>query len=150
MNKIKLLQTFALVVSLSVAFSTQAKMYKWVDEDGVTHYTQTPPPGDIESKTIKSSPSTKFGRKDGYVDDMAGKADEYREQRLETKKEEQRAKTEQAELQQACAKARQRVASFLRPRVDLVDEDGNVRRASEEERLKNLEEARKYVRENCN
>ncbi|MCG8614453.1 MAG: DUF4124 domain-containing protein, partial [Pseudomonadales bacterium] len=28
-------------------------MYKWVDEDGNTHYSQSPPPAGVEGTTIK-------------------------------------------------------------------------------------------------
>ena len=43
--------TFILVPQNSIA-----RMYKWVDEDGNTQYTQSPPPGDIESEVIKPPP----------------------------------------------------------------------------------------------
>lgn len=39
-------RTTALVIALVVAAPVAAaQVYKWVDEDGVTHYTQQPPPG---------------------------------------------------------------------------------------------------------
>lgn len=42
MNKSKLL--FALIASLAIAPLAMAKMYKWVDEKGTTHYGETIPP----------------------------------------------------------------------------------------------------------
>ena len=33
-----------------------AEMYKWVDDEGNTHYTQSPPPGDVEKEIIKPEP----------------------------------------------------------------------------------------------
>lgn len=39
-------RTTALVIALVFAAPVAAaQVYKWVDEDGVTHYTQQPPPG---------------------------------------------------------------------------------------------------------
>lgn len=38
-------RTTALAVALLVCAPASAQVYKWVDEEGVTHYTQQPPPG---------------------------------------------------------------------------------------------------------
>lgn len=38
-------RTTALAIALVIAAPATAQVYKWVDEDGVTHYTQQPPPG---------------------------------------------------------------------------------------------------------
>ena len=36
---------FILLIILCVSFTLQAeKLYKWVDENGTTHYSKTPPP----------------------------------------------------------------------------------------------------------
>ena len=45
-----------LVVTFACS-TTFAAMYKWVDEEGNTHYTQQPPPDGIESKTLKPPPA---------------------------------------------------------------------------------------------
>jgi len=47
------IQIFAMCLLFSSAHAT---LYKWVDADGNTHYTQQPPPGDIDSETIKPPP----------------------------------------------------------------------------------------------
>ena len=47
------IQIFAMCLLFS---SAHAALYKWVDADGNTHYTQQPPPGDIDSETIKPPP----------------------------------------------------------------------------------------------
>nr|HPQ95865.1 DUF4124 domain-containing protein [Thiolinea sp.] len=35
-----------------LSISVQAEIYKWVDADGKTHYSQTPPPPEIQSRDI--------------------------------------------------------------------------------------------------
>ncbi|MEE9160400.1 MAG: DUF4124 domain-containing protein, partial [Gammaproteobacteria bacterium] len=57
------IQIFAMCLLFS---SAHAALYKWVDADGNTHYTQQPPPGDIEGETIKPPPriDTKGALKD--------------------------------------------------------------------------------------
>ena len=39
----KVLRTIVLVVALMTAAQASAEIYKWVDENGVTHYGQKPP-----------------------------------------------------------------------------------------------------------
>ena len=42
MNKLKLL--FALITGITLSFPVAAKLYKWVDDNGTTHYGETVPP----------------------------------------------------------------------------------------------------------
>ncbi len=45
-----------LLLALALSAPVAAKIYKWVDKDGKTHYTQSPPPKDAaRSKTMKGS-----------------------------------------------------------------------------------------------
>ena len=50
----QLLLLAAIMTNTSVL---HAVTYKWVDEDGNTHYTQSPPPGDTKAETIAPAPS---------------------------------------------------------------------------------------------
>lgn len=138
----------ALLLFLS-ATGVTAAMYKWVDEDGVTHYTQQPPPAGIEAETMKPPPA---------VDSKA--AGESLQKRLQQFEKNDKEKGEQTEKQQEtrltaqekkenCRKARERLTSFQRPRVNFVDKDGTRRRASEEERQRELKRARDYLQEHC-
>lgn len=48
------------LVLMAAAFGVLAELYKWVDEKGVTHYTESPPPGKKaqELRNNTSSPSS--------------------------------------------------------------------------------------------
>ena len=49
-----------LVVLLFTSTSVEAKLYKWIDEKGETHFSQTPPRDinqDFESKSMDSMPN---------------------------------------------------------------------------------------------
>ncbi|MFC2994647.1 DUF4124 domain-containing protein [Acinetobacter sichuanensis] len=61
----KIISTTFLVLSLSATSQSFAKQYyKWVDHQGATHYTETPPPKNAKSRTTvttyghNASPST--------------------------------------------------------------------------------------------
>ena len=55
-----------------------------------------------------------------------------------------------AEKKARCEQAKKSQASFERPRVNAVNEDGSRRVMGEEERLESLEKAKKAVEEACN
>ena len=42
---------------LALALPAAAAMYKWVDEKGVTHYSETPPPEGTQSKKLDLAPT---------------------------------------------------------------------------------------------
>ncbi len=149
MNKIKLLQSLVVVMSLSLVFGVQARMYKWVDEDGVTQYTQTPPPGEIEAKTIEVEK--------GPAPASAASKDKSVLQNTVKKEEKEQAAAEdtisdaeyEAQVQKACESARKSLLSYQRNRVNLVDKDGNVRVAGEEERQAGLKAAEQAIKKYC-
>ena len=149
MNKIKLLQSLVVVMSLSLVFGAQARMYKWVDEDGVTQYTQTPPPGEIEAKTIEvetGPASAPAATKDKPASQDTSK----KENKEETAAEDTISDAEyEAQVKQACESARKSLVSYQRNRVNLVDKDGNVRVAGEDERQAGLKAAEDAIKKYC-
>ena len=61
---------------LLVAMSAQGEVYKWVDESGQVHYSQTPPPKggqverlDLKTKTPTSEPSTQAAGQESAMPD---------------------------------------------------------------------------------
>lgn len=56
-------QTLAFLAStLLVALTTQvtagSAFYKWTDQDGVTHYTESPPPDDVSATEVRTRDTT--------------------------------------------------------------------------------------------
>lgn len=68
----------AIWLALCVALPASAQMYKWVDANGKVHYSDTPPPGNVKSKTLRevpdapSPPAAGVAKEDAKKD--AGKA----------------------------------------------------------------------------
>ena len=125
-------------------------MYKWVDDEGNTHYTQSPPPGDIEAKTIDPPPKINPDHAKEQLEnrqELLQQARDGRHQAVDQKrKEEQDLAGKKAE----CDKAEARLASYQRPRVNLLDEDGNPSRATEEQRQAELAKSRELIKKLCN
>jgi glutaredoxin len=52
-----------LLLLAAVAFpagDAEAKMYKWVDENGVTHFTDTPPPDEVAEDSVSTMPTVTY------------------------------------------------------------------------------------------
>lgn len=89
--------------------SAAAALYKWVDEKGVTHYTEEPPPDrkatkiEIRSDAPAAKPETSESWKDKEV--------EFRRRKLERERSEEaadaRAKNAAAQRQNNCLRARE-------------------------------------------
>lgn len=137
------------VITCMLAFNVQAAMYKWVDKDGITHYSQEPPPPGIQGKTIAPPPEVNTSAAQKKLQDTEETLDKNLKQRQDQAKEQQKKQQEMQAKKEACDQARTRLHSFQNPRVNFVDKDGTRRRATEEERQRELGKARAYIDKNC-
>ena len=139
---------FILPFSMShIAFATS--MYKWVDKDGNTQYTQSPPPADVEFSTLKPPPKVNSESSQKALEQRTEKLDELREQRHKTAAEKKTTKEEENRLKKNCETAKANMASYARPRVTITQKDGTVTRATEEERQRRIAEAKERIAEFC-
>ena len=144
---------FSLIIlsgSSLAPFIVYAEMYKWIDENGNTNYTEKRPPEDISTEIIDPPPTvdTKSAQKE--LSDTSGKADKRREDRIKNIEEKEKAEQELAENEEQCEKVKAIQKSYERPRVNYVNDDGSRRRGTEEERLDSLARAKENVNKFCN
>ncbi|MTI12852.1 DUF4124 domain-containing protein [Sansalvadorimonas verongulae] len=137
----------AAVVSAGFSFAAHATIYKWTDSDGTVHFGKQPPPQGTEFSEIKSprnkaplqaeSPaSTKPASESTVQEDM----DKYNEQ-LNRLAEQQR---------EACNRATENKERLLNNhRIQMRDENGNVRTLTYEEKLQQLQRADEGIQEYC-
>jgi Skp family chaperone for outer membrane proteins len=137
------------VLAVLPAAAALAEMYKWVDENGETHYTQSPPPGDIKAETIKPPPAVDSTAAQKELDELSKGLDTRREGR----EKEATTATEEQQYQEArkqkCEQAQRRLQQAERPLTNFVDADGTERRATEEERQQQIGGAKQQVKEFC-
>lgn len=127
-----------------------AETYKWVDEDGTVHYTQTPPPPDIQAETIKPPPDVNIEKAREDLQRQQELVDKIREQRLEQEKNEQLAQKERQQREENCKMARERLNSYTQPRVRYTDDQGNRQYFTEEERQEQIQKSKDMIEEFCN
>ena len=138
-----------LISSLLLGFCdtlVAAKIYKWVDEQGITHFTERPPQ-DRESTTITttSAPANSATVKAPIT---STKITDPEQAAIDAKVKRQVA-AEEAERQRVCNIYRNNLAQMEQnPRVR-VEENGQMRRIGEEERQQRMADTRKAISENC-
>lgn len=126
-----------------------ATAYKWVDEDGNTHYTQTPPPGDTPGEAINRPPRVDTEAAQGEIKALTERADKLQAERAEKAEKRQKKLAQEAERATLCQQARASQASYERPRVNEVMADGSRRVMGEEERQAGLARAGTLVSKFC-
>jgi len=158
-----------LAVMLAFAAAASAQMYRWVDENGRVHYTATPPPAGVQSRTLAApsspppaapAPASDDAAKDAAAKDAhkgpltpAEQEQEFRKRQLETQKA--REKQAQAERdaqtkQQNCARARGALATLESgQRISRTDAQGERAYLDDAARARETEAARQAVQDWC-
>lgn len=129
--------------------TTNARMYKWIDDEGETHYTQSPPPDDIKGQVIEAPSRIDSEMANKKLEAQQKEVDTLKKDRYEQNDAKMKAESEMAQQKEICKQAKSRLTSYERPRVSVVNEDGGRSRIGEDERQKKLIQAREEVAEYC-
>lgn len=95
-----------LLITPSLGWS---EAYRWVDENGRVHYTQTPPPSGEYGRVAPAPPPSGSSPNLDQLRDYNDAADKGR---LKERQQTQKKAEEQARQQQRCTQAKQRLALF--------------------------------------
>lgn len=146
--KLKTVALAALVLACTNATAQEFSVYKWVDEDGVPHYTDRPPSSAEVTRTGVRSRRTDPDAVMARAEQRSATTATQNEARQETRAANEEAAAEQAktesERQEECAKARERARTYntarrlYRPLPDgnreyLTDQELSEARASADE-----------------
>jgi hypothetical protein len=128
-------------------------MYKWVDEKGVTHYSESPPPDDPRKATkvdIKpngpSGPAKEFDWKQKELDSRQQNVQKVQEDREREAKEAQEARQRKVACQQAM-----RTVTTYQQQVPIfsINDKGERVYVEDADRAQKIEDARERMRKNC-
>lgn len=125
-----------------------AQVYKWVDAQGVTHFGAQPPQGQqVETVNTVTAPAKPTAKPDNVARD---EADSEADQSSIDRKVKQQVAAQEAERKRYCESMRTNLAQLQNnPRVR-VEDNGDTRRISEEERQTRIAETRDKIAEHCN
>lgn len=137
-------------IGLITAGPAWAEAYKWVDEQGVTHYGQTPPPG-VAAQPL-AAPAAPSQGTSGSAEDLKARleaADKARQVRQEQQAEAAKKRDQAAKLAQDCQKTRENLDTLKNRNRVLIKEGEAYRVMPAEERQKKIEQLEAWLAENC-
>jgi flagellar biosynthesis GTPase FlhF len=145
------LRPLTIVFLMSAATAGFTQTYKWVDQNGVVSYSQTPPPS-TQAETVDITPTPVVGNSDNSdeLQRLRQRLEDSREDR-ELAKEEERKTREAAEIKrQNCSTARSNLENLLNSGNRMMKTtDGDYLRLSESERQTRIQAAREQIEANC-
>lgn len=123
------------LILLIVVFTLGAAVYKWVDEKGVTHYSETPPATEQKPRKIEVQPPTPAtGAEEGVGEGKSWQQKEKAFQKRQVEREEAREQQEAADTaarreakikEERCAIAKHNLVTLrMRTPVYRTDENG--------------------------
>jgi hypothetical protein len=147
-------------VALALATAASAQLYRWVDKDGGVHYTSTPPPSDVRSRSIAvPSPSAPAAPADEANAERKGpltpaeQEREFRKRRQEAQKAEEKAAAavqEQAAKQENCRRAQETLATLQSgQRISRTNAQGERYYLDDNARSGEVQAAQRAVQEGC-
>lgn len=140
--------TLAVLLVAAPTISSAASVYKWTDENGVTHFGDRQPTGQkSESVSIRTGKRSESNRQSPQeqVKALEDQEAEQAERKEETAAEEARRKQREAN----CGTARSNLSILQRNSRIRVEEDGEQRYLSEEEIAEQREKFEEIAEENC-
>ena len=146
-----LLSLFCLIGSMTMAEIALAKTYKWVDENGVTQYSSTPPPtGDFEALKGPSKPAIDPAKAQGEMDKRLEAFDKRKEEAENAKKESDAAAAKASQDKKNCALAKKNLNLLqTKVRIKIKDKDGKIHYQTDDERTANIKRAKEAIKSFC-
>ncbi len=143
------MRSMVIVGSLLLALSSStmaAQVYKWVDAQGITHFSAQPPQGQTAQTLNTVTPPPKPVAAES---DASENSKSLVDQEKIDRKVKQQVAEQEAERKRYCETLQTNLAQLQNnPRVR-VEENGEVRRLKEEERQSRIAETKQKIEENC-
>ena len=144
----------AFVVLLAAVLPASAAMYKWVDEKGVTHFSETPPPDGKAATKIEPRPTPPSGPATRPAENWQEKDMDFRKRRLEKDQAEEKARDASersaANRKNNCLRAQRNLHQLgLGIPLYVINEKGEQVWMTDEERARNQADWKRVAEENC-
>ena len=137
-------------IILSLVYEpASAEVYKWVDKDGKTVYSQSKPSGNVKYETVGPPADVDSARALKQLRDDKIRSQKYMQERERAQSEREQKKTKSSEREKNCNLARENLASLQPPRISVKLPDGSFTRMSEEERQSRIKQAQAKIQEWC-
>jgi hypothetical protein len=140
---------FAVVLVFQSLTCGAQTMYKWVDEKGVTHFSQDPPPDDKKATKVTPKVTPPSNPSAAPSDDWKGKDADFKRRQVERAQKEKVDEKEAARRAQLCEQWRGRVNFLQDGRIYRDNSDGTRTFLDESQRASEIAKAREREAEYC-
>ena len=143
--------SFFLLISSLISSSAFAEIYRWVDENGKTQFSDRPVRGKSSSEVKVDTTKNSYGGGD-VLNRQRDLLDRYEDQDKQSQKDRQQAaqdKENQKKIKTACLRAKDKLAGFERGLIYTLDDQGERVYYSEEKRTQRIESYRESITKNC-
>lgn len=152
-NQIKLF----LLALVFVSGICHGEIYKWVDEKGKVHYSQTPPSKSAEKLDIDENATTtpaavgQQNQQPSNAENQKKYSDYLEQERLERKEKREQKKQEKAEARSKCHSVRAQLDDMNQGGILYyeLDENGERKFVGDKRVEVRKDKLRKYLRKNC-
>ena len=149
-------QFVTLFVLLCTCGTSYGEIYKWVDENGKVHYTQTPPSKsaekmDIEHDTEIDAGSYQNNQSPSSIESQRKYSDYLEQERLERKEKREQKKKEKEEARSKCNNVRAQLGDMEQGGILYyeLDKDGERKFVSDDRVDARMKKLRNYLKKNC-
>lgn len=140
------------LLAITLAFpAAAAKVYKWVDDEGVTHYTeQAPADKEYEIVSTSGAPPSGAAKAKKQLEEARAARDEKATKDLDFA-EQQKIRDEEARIRKEnCENAKANLKTMQEhARIRILGDDGEFRYLSEEEKQQQEDRAKQIISDNC-
>ena len=137
-----------------------AALNKWVDSKGQVHYSDSPPPPDVQATTLRGSHSTPTPMETGKSEKTGAEPKSIAEEEADLKKAQQEKKAAeekaakdlayQESLKASCTAAQQNLQILQRgTRIMQLDANGEPSYLEDDQRQQNIEKAKQDIANYC-
>ncbi len=144
-----LLQSCLVILCMLMPSLSTAEIYKWVDDDGKTNYTQLPPPPGYESETVREAYSPAVAPAPTATELQERYEEEQKDRENDAAVAGQERKNEDIRKLNCDAATRNRAALELGGNRLYQTADGEYLRLTEEERQQRIDQAKEQIKKYC-
>lgn len=141
-----------LIIALACPVGAVAAVYKWIDEDGNTVYSQIPPPKQREHSKVAPPPPPAVdpATAQRQLQEMQQRLEDSREDRELTAEKQDQEQAQRKARETRCAQARNNLRILQQRARQLInDGSGDYRRLSEEEKATKIARYQEVVKKDC-
>jgi hypothetical protein len=146
----KIILFFLMLVLIIASGQPMAKMYKWVDKDGNTQYSQHPPPNDPAVEIEKNyQPNGNIEKTQLEREQKREEFNKRHQDRLDKDKQAKKDKKDKKKLQLACNKARSKLKNLMMDRQVRKKVGDTYTMMTDDQRKKDIARLKKKIKEQC-